>query len=87
MYAADGKPATKDFMRDPKPTPENSDHDFTGAGEAPRIASVMRSSPSLNLPASPTMAPLPEENRLNIKVLDERGPILDRRTDEKRRNG
>jgi hypothetical protein len=82
MYAADGKPATKDFMRDPKPTPENSDHDFTGAGEVPSIASVMRSSSSLNLPASPTMAPLPEKNRLNIKVLDERGPILDSRTDE-----
>jgi hypothetical protein len=79
MFAADGKPATKDFMHDPKPTSENSDHDFIGAGDTGQNVSVMRSS---NLTDSPTMAPLPNENRLNINILDESCPILDSRAGE-----
>jgi len=48
MYGADGKSATRDFMRTLKSTPSaNAHHDFIGAGKAGQNVSVMRSSISL----------------------------------------
>jgi hypothetical protein len=82
IYPADGKPATKDFMRDPKPRPENSDHDLAGAVDSRRNASMMRSSLSSNLAMAPIEAPLSEEISNHTKALVENGPSLDNRAGE-----
>jgi hypothetical protein len=73
MYAADRKPATKDFMSDQKPmTPEKSFHGFTGAGDSRQNVSVMRPLLSSNSPTPPTMASLSEEISRCAKVLSEK---------------
>ncbi len=83
MYDADGERATNDFMRDPKPaTPEKSFYGFTGAGDSAHNVSVMRATPSSNLPASPTIASLPEEISSYTKALRDKAPILDSRAGE-----
>jgi len=83
MYAADSRPATKDFMRDPKPmTPEKSFDGFTGAVESAQNVSVMRAMPLSNSPTPSTMASLSEEISSFSEVLSEKGPILDSRASE-----
>ena len=83
MYASDNKPATKEFLRDPKPgTREKLDHDFAGAGESPMNVSVMRPSFSTNLPVSPTETSLVEKISGFAEGLREGGPNLDNRAGE-----
>jgi hypothetical protein len=83
MYAADRKSATKDFMRNPRPTtPQKSYRGFTGAVDSAQNVSMMRVSTSSNLPASSAMASLPNKISAYIKDLNERSPILDTRTGE-----
>ena len=83
MYAADGKPATKDFMRTLKSTAsENVHHDFIGAGEPGQNVSVMRPSPSSNLPVSTSAAFPPEEIFSCANDLRVNGLILDTRAGE-----
>ena len=83
MYAADGKSATKDFMRDPKlTTPQKSYRGFTGAVDSAQNVSVMRVSASSNFPASSKVAPLREENSTYTKRLTETASISDRRAGE-----
>src|SRR5260370_16310493 len=83
MYAANGRPATKDFMRAPAPTtPENSGDDFTGAANSRRNVSAMQASPSSILPRLATAAASAEESSICNKDFTKEGPILDGRTDE-----
>jgi hypothetical protein len=54
MYAADGKPATKDFMRELKPASTEASRDrFIGAVAPPQNVSTMRSSNSTRLALQP----------------------------------
>ena len=83
MYAADSKSATKDFMRDPKPTtPQKSYRHFTGAVDSAQNVSVMRVSTSSNFPASSKVASFREENSTYTERLTETAPILDSRAGE-----
>ena len=83
MYAADRRPATKDFMSVAKSmTPQKSFHGFTGAADSNQNVSMMRVSTSSNLPASSAMEALPNKISAFIKDLNERSPILDTRTGE-----
>lgn len=83
MYPADGKPATKDFMREPKTTtPGRSDHIFTDAGNSHRNASTMRPSPSSNLSSPTPLASLPAETVAQSKALSQGGRISNSRARE-----
>jgi hypothetical protein len=83
MYAADGKSATKDFMRDLKPTtPQKSYRGFTGAVDSAQNVSMMRVSTSSNLSAPSETVVCRGENVTYTKRLRERAPILDSRAGE-----
>src|SRR6516162_4776014 len=83
MYAADGKSATKDFMRNPRPTtPQKSYRGFTGAVDSAQNVSMMRVSTSSNLSAPSKMATFRDENLIDTNGLRERAPILDSRAGE-----
>jgi hypothetical protein len=83
MYAADGKSATKDFMRNPRPTtPQKSNRGFTGAVDSAQNVSMMRVSTSSNLSAPSKMSAFRDENLFDTNRLRERAPILDSRAGE-----
>jgi len=83
MYAADGKSATKDFMRNPRPTtPQKSYRGFTGAVDSAQNVSMMRVSTSSNLSAPSKMATFRDENLIDTNGLRERAPIFDSRAGE-----
>ena len=83
MYAADGKSATKDFMRNPRPTtPQKSYRGFTGAVDSAQNVSMMRVSTSSNLSAPSETVVCRGENVTYTKRLRERAPILDSRAGE-----
>jgi hypothetical protein len=83
MYAADGKSATKDFMRNPRPTtPEKSYRGFTGAVDSAQNVSMMRVSISSHSPASSATPSFCKEISAYTKSLSQRSPILDTRTGE-----
>jgi hypothetical protein len=83
MYAAEGESATKNFMRDARPTtPQKSYRGFSGAVDSAQNVSMMRVSTSSNLPAPSKMAAGREENVLYINELRENASILDSRAGE-----
>jgi DNA-binding transcriptional regulator YhcF (GntR family)/DNA-binding XRE family transcriptional regulator len=83
MYASDSKPATKDFMRGPKPTRrEKSDHGFTGADDSGMNVSMMRSSFSSNQPIIGTATSFIAEKPFDTNAVSVGNPNLDSRTGE-----
>jgi hypothetical protein len=83
MYAAEGKLATKDFMRDPRPTPPRKPYrGFTGAVDSAQNVSMMRVSTSSNLSAPSEIGAFREENVIRTKRLGKEAPILDSRAGE-----
>jgi hypothetical protein len=83
MYAADGKSATNDFMRNPRRTAlQKSYRGFTSAVDSAQNVSMMRVATSSNLSAPSKMAAFREENVIYTKRLGKRAPILDSRAGE-----
>ena len=74
MYKAKGKPATKDFMRTPRPGLEESCCGFTSADDKGQNASVMRIRIS---PGAPILIPVGAEDSSVANGLDEKSQIAD----------
>jgi hypothetical protein len=80
MYSADGKQATKDFMRSIKPeSAEKSFNGFNGTVDSRQNVSTMRASVSADVPPRPT---LPDEISSHYKELRDRVPNFDSRAGE-----
>jgi hypothetical protein len=80
MYRADGKPATKDFMRNLKPgAAEKSCDGFNGADDSRQNVSTMRASVSADVPPRPTLS---DEIGSHGKGLRDRGSNFDNRAGE-----
>jgi hypothetical protein len=80
MYGADGKQATKDFMRNIKPeSAEKSCDGFNGADDSRQNVSTMRALVSADVPSRRT---LPDEIGSHGKGLRDRGSDFDNRAGE-----
>jgi hypothetical protein len=83
MYAAGGKSATKDFMRDLKPTtPQKSYRGFTGAADSTQNVSMMRVSTSSNLSPPSKKVAILEKDYIYINELRENTSIFNSRAEE-----